>query len=98
MSEINGKAPDNPPEPENFVGQCQATDVGVSEMLAQGLAHGLDKRAVAAGGLHAVVRFHVQAINGPRTERHYMSVMIPAMARAIREVIAAEEEREASGG
>jgi len=62
-------------------------DAGVTAILAKAQATGADPAALAAGALHAVVRFHMGQMRPPVTERSVSALILPALSRAIRELL-----------
>jgi hypothetical protein len=91
---INGTArePDIE-ETMEFQSGARAADVGVAEILRRAQEAGIDPRAVASGALMAVIRYHLQWLNVPRTERAVLSVLIPAIGKSTRHLISMEEAK-----
>lgn len=73
------------PHPETqdplFQAHAQATDAGVTTMLARMLEHGADPKATASGALMAVLRFHVQLFM-PVSQRVLLELIIPSITKA----------------
>jgi hypothetical protein len=73
-------------EDSHFQGQATACDAGVTAIMIEAINRGLEPRAIAAGALMAVVRFHMDSLATAPTERAVIKVMTPAISYSVHEL------------
>lgn len=76
-----------------FQGQATMADAGVAAILARCQQTGADPRAIAAGALFSVVRYHMDFLGVARAERAIVRVMLPSISKAVHVLLRDEREQ-----
>lgn len=76
-----------------FQQQSLQSDQAVAIMLASIQERGIPPAAICAGALFAVVRYHIDHASVPASERAIMKMMLPALSKTVRELIATADQQ-----
>lgn len=82
---VNGEPPiDQTPD---FQQQATGADAGVTALFLRFQELGIAPEAIASGAMFALCRYHLGMLPEPVTQRHLISVMLPALQRTADDLI-----------